>query len=111
MEPMNFFADVKENSVELVGPTQTPASARTATAKLLNIPEENITVKITRLGGGFGRRLKFDYVVEAAELSSIIKKPVKVIWSREDDMMGGSYRPAVRYRFEAALDNKGNRWI
>ena len=108
MEPMNFFADVRADGVELVGPTQTPASARTATSKLLNIPEDKITVTITRLGGGFGRRLKFDYVVEAAELSSILKKPVKVIWSREDDMMGGSYRPAVRYRFEAALDGKGN---
>jgi len=108
MEPMNFFAHVRPDGVELVGPTQTPASARTATAKLLNIPEDKITVEITRLGGGFGRRLKFDYVLEAAELSSIIKKPVKVIWSREDDMMGGSYRPAVRYRFEAALDDKGN---
>ena len=108
MEPMNFFAHVRPDGVELIGPTQTPASARTATAKLLNIPEDKITVTITRLGGGFGRRLKFDYVVEAAELSSILKKPVKVIWSREDDMMGGSYRPAVRYRFEAALDDKGN---
>src|SRR5439155_27068032 len=97
-----------EDGVELVGPTQTPGSARQATAKLLNIPEDKITVQITRLGGGFGRRLKYDYVLEAAELSSIIKKPVKVIWSREDDMTGGSYRPAVRYRFEAALDNKGN---
>ena len=108
MEPMNFFADVRTDGVELVGPTQTPASARTATAKLLNIPENKITLEITRLGGGFGRRLKFDYVLEAAELSSIIKKPVKLIWTREDDMTGGSYRPAVRYRFEAALDTKGN---
>jgi isoquinoline 1-oxidoreductase beta subunit len=108
MEPMNFFADVREDGVELVGSTQTPGSARAATAKLLNIPENKITVQITRLGGGFGRRLKFDYVLEAAELSSIIKKPVKLMWSREDDMMGGSYRPAVRYRFEAALDAKGN---
>ncbi len=108
MEPMNFFADVRPDGVELIGPTQTPASARQATAKLLNIPEDKITVEITRLGGGFGRRLKFDFVLEAAELSSIIKKPVKVIWTREDDMMGGSYRPAVRYRFEAALDEKGN---
>ncbi|MEJ7586847.1 MAG: molybdopterin cofactor-binding domain-containing protein [Ferruginibacter sp.] len=72
------------------------------------MPEDTITLEITRLGGGFGRRLKFDYVVEAAELSSLIKAPVKVIWSREDDMMGGSYRPAVRYRFEAALDSSGN---
>ena len=108
MEPMNFFADVRPDGVELVGPTQTPASARAATSKLLNIPENKITLELTRLGGGFGRRLKFDYVLEAAELSSIIKKPVKLIWTREDDMTGGSYRPAVRYRFEAALDNKGN---
>jgi isoquinoline 1-oxidoreductase beta subunit len=108
MEPMNFFADVREDEVELIGPTQTPQSARKAVSDLLKVPEDKITVDITRLGGGFGRRLKFDYVVEAAELSSIIKKPVKLIWSREDDMAGGSYRPAVRYRFEAALDASGN---
>lgn len=108
MEPMNFFAHVREDGIELVGPTQTPAAAREAVSKLLNVPEDKISVEITRLGGGFGRRLKYDYVLEAAELSSIIKKPVKVIWSREDDMTGGSYRPAVRYRFEAALDKQGN---
>ncbi|MFZ9661919.1 MAG: xanthine dehydrogenase family protein molybdopterin-binding subunit, partial [Chitinophagaceae bacterium] len=108
IEPMNFFAHVKEDSVELIGPTQTPASARKAVSDLLKIPESKITVEITRLGGGFGRRLKFDYVVEAAEVSSIIKKPVKLIWTREDDLTGGSYRPAVRYRFEAALDASGN---
>ena len=108
MEPMNFFADVRDDAVELIGPTQTPGAARTNTAKLLGVPEEKVSVTITRLGGGFGRRLKFDYVVEAAEISSIIKKPVKLIWSREDDMTGGSYRPAVRYRFEAALDAQGN---
>jgi isoquinoline 1-oxidoreductase beta subunit len=108
LEPMNFFADVREDGVELIGATQTPASARTAVSKLLNIPEDKIAVTITRLGGGFGRRLVADYVTEAAELSSIIKKPVKLIWSREDDMNGGYYRPAVRYRFEAALDSSGN---
>jgi isoquinoline 1-oxidoreductase beta subunit len=108
MEPMNFFADVRADKVELIGPTQTPAAARQAVSKLLNIPEDKISVDITRLGGGFGRRLKFDFALEAAELSSIIKKPVKVIWTREDDMTGGSYRPAARYRFEAALDDKGN---
>lgn len=108
LEPMNFFAHVRPDGVELVGPTQTPGSARAATAKLLGIPEEKITLEITRLGGGFGRRLKFDYVLEAAELSSIIKAPVKVIWTREDDIAGGSYRPAVRYRFDAALDATGN---
>lgn len=108
MEPMNFFAHVKADGVELIGPTQTPDRARNATATLLGFSPDKITVDITRLGGGFGRRLQADYVVEAAELSSLIKAPVKVTWSREDDMMGGSYRPAVRYRFEAALDAKGN---
>ena len=108
MEPMNFFAHVRADGVELVGPSQTPDMARNATATLLGIAPDKITFELTRLGGGFGRRLKADYVLEAAELSSIIKAPVKVTWTREDDMMGGSYRPAVRYKFEAALDAKGN---
>ena len=108
MEPMNFFAHVRPDGVELVGPTQTPDLARNETAKLLGIAPELVTLELTRLGGGFGRRLKADYVLEAAELSSIVKAPVKVIWTREDDMGGGSYRPAVRYRFEAALDANGN---
>ncbi len=108
MEPMNFFAHVRADGVELVGPSQTPDMARNATATLLGIAPDKITFELTRLGGGFGRRLKADYVLEAAELSSIIKAPVKVTWTREDDMMGGSYRPAVRYKFDAALDAKGN---
>ncbi len=108
MEPMNFFAHVKADSVELVGPTQTPQNAQNQTAKLLGIAPEKVTVELTRMGGGFGRRLGTDYVLEAAELSSLIKAPVKVMWTREDDMTGGSYRPAVRYRFKAALDKQGN---
>ena len=108
MEPMNFFADVKENSVRLSGPTQTPQSAVDQVAKLLNIPAANITLELSKMGGGFGRRLNNDYALEAAELSSIIKAPVKVMWTREDDMGGGIYRPAVRYRFKAAVDKAGN---
>ena len=108
LEPMNFFAHVREDGVELVGPTQTPGSARSEVAALLKIPADKITLQLTRLGGGFGRRLKNDYVTEAAELSSIIKAPVKLIWTREDDISGGTYRPAVRYRFEAALDAQNN---
>ena len=107
MEPMNFFAHVREDGVELVGPTQTPDMARNEVARLLGIDPAKVTLELTRLGGGFGRRLKADYVTEAAELSSIIKAPVKVTWTREDDMTGGSYRPAVRYRFQAALDSQG----
>ncbi len=108
LEPMNFFAHVRPDGVELIGPTQTPELARNETAKLLGIPPEKVTVEMTRMGGGFGRRLKADYVLEAVEVSNLVKAPVKVIWTREDDMTGGSYRPAVRYRFEAALDAKGN---
>jgi isoquinoline 1-oxidoreductase subunit beta len=104
MEPMNFFADVKGDKVELVGPTQNPGAHREQVAKLLKIPVDNITMQMTRMGGGFGRRLNGDFVVEAAELSSLIKAPVKVVWTREDDMSGGIYRPACRYRFRIALD-------
>lgn len=107
MEPENFFAHVQGDKVELVGPTQTPDRARQETATLLGIPPENVTVEITRLGGGFGRRLRADYVIEAVEVSRAINAPVKVTWSREDELTGGAYRPAVRYRFEAALDANG----
>ena len=106
MEPMNFFAHVQGDKVELVGPTQNPSSHRDQVAKSLKIPAENVTVQMTRMGGGFGRRLNGDFVVEAAELSALIKAPVKVMWTREDDMSGGIYRPACRYRFRAALDAK-----
>ncbi len=108
MEPMNFFADAKSDSVRLVGPTQTPQNAQNQIAKLLNIPTDKITLELTKMGGGFGRRLNNDYALEAAELSSIIKTPVKVTWSREDDMTAGIYRPAVRYKFKASLDKEGN---
>jgi isoquinoline 1-oxidoreductase subunit beta len=108
MEPMNFFADVKADSATLAGPTQTPQNAQNQIGKLLNIPVEKITLELTKMGGGFGRRLNNDYALEAAELSSIIKSPVKVTWSREDDMTAGIYRPAVRYRFKASLDKEGN---
>ncbi len=103
-----FFAHVQGDKVELIGPTQTPDRARQATAQLLGIPPENITVEITRLGGGFGRRLRADFVEEAVEVSRAMNAPVKVTWSREDELTGGAYRPAVRYRFEAGLDASGN---
>ncbi len=108
MEPMNFFADVKADGAELIGSTQAPQGVRDAVAKLLKLAPEKVSVQMTRMGGGFGRRLRGDFALEAAELSSIIKKPVKLIWTREDDMTGGIYRPACRYRFRAALDAQGN---
>lgn len=109
MEPMNFFADVRaDGTVLLAGPTQVPQSAQKAVASLLNIDEKKIEVELSKMGGGFGRRLNNDFALEAAELSSIIKKPVKVMWTREDDMTGGIYRPAARYHFKAGLDAAGN---
>lgn len=107
LEPMNFFAHVREDGVELVGPTQTPDRARGEAAKITGFPPEKVTVEITRQGGGFGRRLAADFAIEATHVSKLVKAPVKVVWTREDDMTGGTYRPAVRYRFEAALDKSG----
>ncbi|SEI86449.1 isoquinoline 1-oxidoreductase, beta subunit [Cyclobacterium xiamenense] len=108
MEPMNFFAHVKPDGVELIGPTQTPDRARKAAAEICGVSPDKVTVEMTRLGGGFGRRLRADFVEEAVELSKMLEAPVKLTWSREDDLTGGAYRPAVKYRFEAALDNENN---
>lgn len=113
MEPMNFFAHVKADGAELHGPIQTPERARTRIAELLGLPEEKISVMMTRMGGGFGRRLMTDFVEEAALVSKEAGGiPVNVIWSREDDMSGGYYRPMYSYRYKAAVDkdNKVVAW-
>jgi isoquinoline 1-oxidoreductase beta subunit len=109
MEPMNFYANVKsDGTIELAGPTQTPGRAVSSISRLLDVPAEKITLELTKMGGGFGRRLDDGYALEAAELSSIIKQPVKVTWTKEDDITGGYYRPAVKYRFKAGTDKDGN---
>lgn len=103
MEPMNFFADVTDEKVELYGPIQTPENQRRAVAKLLKRSEDEISLGISRIGGGFGRRLNGDFVLEAALISNKIRKPVQLIYTREDDMTAGVYRPAVTYKFKAGL--------
>jgi len=108
LEPMNFFADVKENSVELIGPTQTPKALEDSVSKLLEIPAENITVSMTRIGGGFGRRLYVHFGVEAAAISKRMGAPIKLIYTREDDMTQGTYRPAYRSVYKAGLDKNNN---
>ncbi len=105
MEPMNFFAHVTDEKVEMVGPIQTPSWTQRRIADLLNRDIEEITIEMTRMGGGFGRRLYGDFALEAAEISSLTKKPVKVVFSREDDMLSGSYRPASAYRFKVGIKN------
>lgn len=112
MEPMNFFADVKEDGAELYGPIQTPEGTRGKIANMLKLPADKVTVMMTRMGGGFGRRLMSDFVEEAALVSQAAKVPVQLVWSREHDMTGGFYRPMCMYRYRAAVDadNKLIAW-
>ena len=106
MEPMNFFAEVSKEKAELIGPIQTPKSMGKSISNLLDIPIENITVMLTRMGGGFGRRLYGNFGLEAATISYKTGKPIKLIYTREDDMTQGVYRPAYKVKYRAALDEK-----
>ncbi|WP_242085039.1 molybdopterin cofactor-binding domain-containing protein [Aestuariivivens sediminis] len=108
MEPMNFFANVTETSAELIGPTQTPEALEGSVSKLLGLPLEDVTVNMTRIGGGFGRRLYVHFGVEAAAISKKIGAPVKLIYTREDDMTQGTYRPAYQSVYKAGLDENNN---
>ncbi len=103
MEPMNFFANVTEEKVHLVGPIQTPAATATIVSDLLDRNIEDVHVEMTRMGGGFGRRLYGDFACEAAEISNAIQKPVKMVSTREDDMSTGVYRPPTKYRIAASI--------
>ena len=103
MEPMNFYAHVTPEKVHLVGPIQTPAWTASKISKLLNRKPEEIHLEMTRMGGGFGRRLYGDFAEEAVLISNITKKPIKVVFSREDDMTAGTYRPAIKYRIKASI--------
>lgn len=105
MEPMNFFASVTDEKIHLVGPIQTPERTAKRIAELLERDFKEVHLEMTRMGGGFGRRLYGDFAIEAAEISNLAKKPVKVIFSREDDMTDGIYRPAIKYRIKAAIKN------
>ncbi len=107
LEPMNFFANVTAEKAILVGPIQTPEYLRKSVSSLLNMPEENISIDMTRMGGGFGRRLYGHFGVEAAAISKKIGGPVKLIYKREDDLTQGTYRPAYRVNYKAALDDNG----
>ena len=103
MEPMNFYADVTEEKIHLAGPIQTPEGTAAQVAKLLEREPREVVLELTRMGGGFGRRLYGDFVLEAAEISSKAKKPIKLIYSREDDMTAGIFRPAIKYKISASL--------
>ncbi len=108
MEPMNFFAHVQDDKALVAGPLQAPGLVEPTLAKLLNLPADKIEIQMTRMGGGFGRRAYGSYAYEAARISQKLKAPVKLIYSREDDMTYGIYRPMYTATYRAALDANKN---
>ncbi|MBU3709799.1 MAG: xanthine dehydrogenase family protein molybdopterin-binding subunit [Burkholderiaceae bacterium] len=107
LEPMNMVAIVSGDKCELIGPTQFQQGAQGFAAAAIGLKPENVSVRTTYLGGGFGRRIVTDFVVQAAELSKASGRPVKVLWSREDDMKNDWYRPQSLNRMEGGLDASG----
>jgi len=105
LEPMNCYAEVTDDKAYILGPIQTPEWQLNNLSAQLEMDKENIKIDLTRMGGGFGRRLYGDFVAEAAELSKLSKKPVQLLFTREDDMTAGTYRPASQYRFKVGLKN------
>ncbi len=108
MEPMNFFADVTADHAELLGPIQTPEFLRKTAASVLGMSEDQVSIGMTRMGGGFGRRLYGNFGVEAALISQKAGAPIKLVYTREDDMTQGTYRPAYQVTYRAALDANNN---
>lgn len=104
MEPMNCTIDVREDSCEVWVPTQAQEKVRDQVAEITGLLPEQITVYTTYLGGGFGRRLEIDFVIQAVLISKAIGKPVKVIWSREEDIQHDFYRPAMVAKLMAGLN-------
>lgn len=107
MEPGNCTAHFQGNKCELWAPTQVPQDVRDSVAAAVGLDPDQVTINITLLGGGFGRRLEHDYGVEAALVSKALNAPVKVLWSREDDMRFSTYRPASYHKMSASLDGQG----
>ncbi len=108
MEPMNAFAHVTGDKVKVAAPLQIPALIIPTIASSLDIPVENIEMEITRMGGGFGRRAYSHYIVEAALISKQVNAPVKLMYTREDDMTNGIYRPTYQATYRAAIDEHNN---
>jgi isoquinoline 1-oxidoreductase subunit beta len=107
MEPMNATADVRDDGCEVWAPTQVQTRSRDAAMKITGFPASKVQIHTTFLGGGFGRRLDADYVVDAVEISKAVKKPVKVTWRREDDIKNDFYRPMSVNVVRGRLDDAG----
>jgi isoquinoline 1-oxidoreductase beta subunit len=107
MEPMNCVARVENDKAEIWAPSQTPQDARTQSANALGMSEDNVTVHITLMGGGFGRRLVNDFAVEASEISKASGKPIKLTWTREEDMKFGWYLPPSMNVLKGSVSENG----
>ena len=107
MEPMNFTADVRKDSALLIGSIQFQQAALGIASAMTKLKPEQITIKTTFLGGGFGRRIDLDYMMQAVEISMQVGKPVKLVWTREDDLTHDFYRPASLHQMSAGLDASG----
>jgi isoquinoline 1-oxidoreductase subunit beta len=107
MEPGNATAHFQGSKCEIWAPTQVPQDVRDSAAQAIGLDPDNVKVNVQLIGGGFGRRLEHDYAVEAAQVSKAINGPVKVIWTREDDMRNSTYRPASYHKLGAMLDAQG----
>jgi CO/xanthine dehydrogenase Mo-binding subunit len=107
MEPMNCTADVRSDRCEVWAPTQNPQGTQAAAARITGLSVERVTVHVTYLGCGWGRRSRTDFVEDAVETSKRIGAPVQVLWTREEDMQHDAYRPAAMCRFQGGLDARG----
>ncbi len=107
LEPQNCTANFSDGKVVLWAPTQVPGSGARLVAATLGISERDVTVNMTRVGGGFGRRLRSDFMAEAAWISKQAGAPVKLVWNREDDIQHDFYRPAGFHFFKGGLDSAG----
>jgi isoquinoline 1-oxidoreductase subunit beta len=107
MEPMNFTADVRADGCDIYGPTQFPQLAEGMAMQVTGLSKEKVKVHTTFLGGGFGRRIDVDFIVQALQISKAVGKPVKLVWTREDDMTHDFYRPVSLNTLSAGLDASG----